>query len=1048
MEGDIVNFAGVGTATYPNSGDFLTTGGQIYQCKSRMASMKEATTNILSTITGANVGLMRFNGFDGGTLISSIKDIDANTVVESGSTSVATSNRDEVITKVLALPAVGATPLQETLYEAYSYFAGRGVPGKIDPIVPVTVDPNSTVDTPTNLSASNSTDQTDSTGLTNSSTYKSPIINQCQDNNVILLSDGLSTADNQNNGHSSFVYYGHNNQIRAISGRSCTDTGADCLDELAYGMANKKVYDGIDKDNYVYLHTVAFGTELDGTTQLKDASNQGLRPGATQDSQHYEAATARGLSTAFQSILLSLTRVTSDSFVSPAVAVNAFNRLQFKDDLYFAVFEPNATTRWHGNIKKYKVNTDGDIIDANGLNAVDASGFFHEDAQSYWSSDKDGDEVRSGGAASELTPAPRTLYATLGAPVLANSTDVTLLSEDAGLDTDGVTNAVDTALQAIDNAGLSFGTAATKKAILKWSLGRDIDQELEGSKTDSNFFLGETLHGTPYLLDYAVNGATADVLFSSTNQGMIHAVDGDSGQELWSYIPDPSLLDNLTAYYNNTPNADHKYGLDGEMEFYVERNADREVTKAHMYLGQRRGGNKYYGIDVSDALNASAGTKPVDILWNIEGGAEPFARMGQTWARPVSAKIKFCATSTSCATKDVLVLAGGYDTKYDEFEDDLGNTKTVESLKGNVNGNAIYIVDRTNGNLLWTAGKSGQTSTGSGVGYFHHAGMEHSFATEPTVVDADFDGIADLMFAVDVAGRIWRFDFRASVSVDATTGLINIDDSDIHVGDNASKNETSGGIIADLSETGVDRRFYNKLDISISPRTDNDLARYNIVVGSGYRARPLHDEGVDNRIYFVFDRNLQFPKLSVDNNGTPTGITYNYVDGTDIIDMDNSDLSEKDNDIVLDSTSTHQHGFYINLRNGSKEKMLNPTLTDDGLVLAVSYTPDDVVTTGTGQVCEKNIGNSSLYLIDLQTGEADIKALSKEGISSRPVIVIVEDDDGNREKVLLVGSESFKGSNPRTVTLDDDINEVSDGYLNPEQTGIINKINWWEKRGN
>ena len=71
---------------------------------SRSVIMKEVTKKVLSSVNNLNVGLMRFDGGDGGPVILDITDLD--------------SNRQTVIDAVDALPAGGVTPLSETFYES------------------------------------------------------------------------------------------------------------------------------------------------------------------------------------------------------------------------------------------------------------------------------------------------------------------------------------------------------------------------------------------------------------------------------------------------------------------------------------------------------------------------------------------------------------------------------------------------------------------------------------------------------------------------------------------------------------------------------------------------------------------------------------------------------------------------------------------------------------------------------------------------------------------------------------------------------------------
>jgi len=257
---------------------YISIGGDIYQCQRRITVMKDATKKVIDGMSGVNVGIMRFNYIEGGSLVSEVKDIDQGT------------NKADIISELLRLPASGATPLQESLYEAYAYFAGKSPQNKSQRL-DVTLDENSTVDYPTSLTTTTQNKVTPVLALDGDGDYISPIKNHCQDNNIILFSDGEPTYDTS-----------RSNDIRVFSGRSCSNNvNGDCLDELTYGLANKKVNNSIDQDNFVYTHTIAFANKI---KILEDAAKEGLRPGA--DKQSYRASDSQELTNAFQSILTSI----------------------------------------------------------------------------------------------------------------------------------------------------------------------------------------------------------------------------------------------------------------------------------------------------------------------------------------------------------------------------------------------------------------------------------------------------------------------------------------------------------------------------------------------------------------------------------------------------------------------------------------------------------------------------------------------------------------------------------------------------------------------
>src|SRR5205807_944041 len=83
---------------------------------SKMSIMQNAMSSLLASLTGVNVGLMRYSlTGNGGMVMSPITPIDSGT----------TRADDQALVKSWA-PS-GITPLSETYYEPYLYFAGGGV---------------------------------------------------------------------------------------------------------------------------------------------------------------------------------------------------------------------------------------------------------------------------------------------------------------------------------------------------------------------------------------------------------------------------------------------------------------------------------------------------------------------------------------------------------------------------------------------------------------------------------------------------------------------------------------------------------------------------------------------------------------------------------------------------------------------------------------------------------------------------------------------------------------------------------------------------------
>lgn len=986
-----------------------------YRCLQKLEIMKRALVNVVegdvndpdqNGVFGINLGLMRFNynanyngtTRHGGTIVDAVEP--ASDLTATPFDSATRTNRDDFIDKVEDMQFEGNTPLAESMYEAYKYFDGttpvnaEGLPRISGQDV---LDSRAVVD---GFVGSTVTDET----------YKTPLTtNQCQGNYVVLLSDGEPTADDDFSGSS---------HIGGLPGiESCGGTD-NCLDEVTRVL----------KDNLgVNTFTIGFDADID---VLKDAAREGSPNSNPADGDGYFLAEdLDGLESVFSRILSEIQSIENDTFTAPAIAVSAFNRLQAENDIYYAVFAPETHPRWNGNIKKYKVafssetitETDGsttvvltpEIQDANGINAVSPdTGFFSDESQSLWSADADGPVVAEGGAAGELL-VPRNLFASLDESTTtvtafgnANiDTAVTNLANAVeGLDSTGaIIGALDTASGVLDGlAAAIFGggtidsLSENVEQIIRWTLGEDVELALGGLPTDPNKYLAENLHSSPAIIAYGSSADTPkEVLFLATNQGLLHAITardqsetGGSigavgGSERWAYLPDPDLLKNLGGYYNKELDGslDHVYGLDAELTIDVERTAEGQIDHARLYMGQRRGGNKYFGLDVTNGYSL---TNPLSKLWTIEGGSGDFVAMGQTWAKALPTKLRVCASGT-CALQDVVVLTGGYDELYDDRNED------VADLSGTVKGNAIYIVDALTGALLWKASSS---AARSGFDDVVVSEMTHSIPSAPTVLDLNKDGGIDVIFAIDIAGQVFRFDFRSNTG--QTDEII------------------TGARIADLQETNINRRFYNPLDAVVLPKTDDGAEnRIALVTGSGYRAHPLDVEfsaGTGgNRYYVLYDENIGVPDLV---SGSPD---YLYVTNeTTSVEsvITAADLPELTVSSTFAPGSTHKLGYYVALGDSETEKVLSPSLITDGAAFGVTYTP----TVGTTNACSAAAGSSSVYQLDLLDGGIASEPLDKPGVSAAPVLAftLVTSDNGAEsvEPIIVIGTKPFGGKIP------------------------------------
>lgn len=770
--------------------------------------------------------------------------------------------------------------------------------------------------------------------------YRSPIVDECQSNHIVFLTDGEPT---QNQSAS---------LIRSMTGESsCEGSGyRACANDIARFLANEDQSSSLPGDTQrVLTHTIAFNLD-DSSGFLSGIATAG---GGLAKS----ASTASELLTSFEEIFASIADPTDTTFVSPGVTVNAFNRLTHRDEIYFALFRPEKTPHWPGNLKRYRIDSTGTIYDSTGDDAIDTdTGFFTEGARSWWSSEDDGNSAEVGGAADRLSS-----YTTRKLFTYYNGSPSTDLSNAANSLVDSNTNITKTML------GIEDESDAFRTTLIEWARGRDTkDIDGDGSTTDARKRLSDPLHSVPHLVTYGGTDENPDItIFYGDNEGFLHAIDGATGNSYFSFIPE-ELLPNLADLYDNSNTTKHPYGLDAPPNAWVKdvnKNLiieEADGDRVYVYIGMGRGGRNYYAVDATDR------TKP-RMLWTIRGGSGDFSELGQTWARPVKTTVNVNGTVT-----DVLIFPGGYDTNQDDV-----NVRSPDSM-----GRAIFMVNAVTGAKIWSAGPSSP----------HNLVLDDMLYSIPStirVVDINNDKLADQLYVGDMGGQLWRFDINNG---------------------NAISSLVTGAVIADVagSTPAEARRFYHEPDVSVL--IENNVRKLAVGIGSGYRGHPLNDS-IEDRFYL-----FKLPDVGgAPADGPDSGTYPDYVtlSESDLYDATDNLIGEGTDEQKVDALAALQtkSGWYIRMENEG-EKVLSAATTFAGTIFFTTYSPR-ASTTG----CTLGNGTSRRYQVFAADATprtnsddlADTEGLTKEdratelmttGIAADPQILRLE--GGN---VVCVGTE-------------------------------------------
>jgi type IV pilus assembly protein PilY1 len=837
-------------------------------CNPKIGIARDVIKGFLEDIQGVRIGLMVFNESDeGGHIVDEIKTLDEST------------NRTKLINDVGAIvaPSGQYTPLAETLYEAGLYFKGA-------------------------QSYFNSPPFTSSV-----KTYTSPIQYYCQKNYVIFMTDGMSTKDV--NAILAEVGDQNNDNKEPPNDPGYGSSGSDYLDDVAKYLYETDLLPDNPDDlktkgkQDVATYTIGFELDMsagDDAVWAKDLLERAARYGG---GKFYTTEGSAGLADVFSSILNEVLAKTS-SFVAPIVPVSRLEKTTAGDKIYLAFFRPNQSGIWSGNIKKYGVaqNNDpakgivvGDILDAPpGENkAVDSNGEFYPSSKSYWTtSSTDGGEVEKGGVGEVLknrdfTTNPRKIYGYFTGCTTDLTTSCNAFHEDNW-----------------DKLDVWLGTSGetNTKNLINFIRGLDAYGDDPNADTTGKrgWLLGSFLHSRPYVLNYA----DRTVIYAGANDGMFHAFDDMTGEELWAYIPG-SLLDRLKELHTDNPGI----FVDGSPKAYVSYNSDGiTVNKAIIIFGLRRGGYRYYGLDVTDPL------KP-KFAWYIGGDISGYEEMkgtfhsdAQTWSTPVIGKVK-----SGTADKWVAFIGGGYDVDQDD-----------DNPAADAVGRAVYVVDVLDGSLVKRFSRA------------EISDMTYCIPSDIAKLDLDGDGYVDRLYVGDMNGRMWRIGYHG------TNPSVNKSDVSQWTAKIVFKSN------AGLSEK---RKMFYPPDVTLE--TQDGVGYEMLFFGTGNREDPKGNKDMD-RIYAVKDK----------NPSSPLGET-NLVDVSDDL-LQDPGTSQTTKNTILANLNT-KYGWYIKLEKHDGEKSLASPLVYNKIAYYTSFSP----TVGsTDDKCFVGEGTATLYAVDYKTGEA------------------------------------------------------------------------------
>jgi type IV pilus assembly protein PilY1 len=203
------------------------------------------------------------------------------------------------------------------------------------------------------------------------------------------------------------------------------------------------------------------------------------------------------------------------------------------------------------------------------------------------------------------------------------------------------------------------------------------------------------------------------MVFVGANDGMLHAFNAGNGAEVFAYVP-YAVRSRLSALTANPYS--HLYSVDGSPavgDVFVS-----SAWRTWLVAGMNAGARGLYALDITNAASTTEASANQVVRWEV---GDSDADVGHVFSKPILVK-----------TKDGrwrAIVGNGYNSP---------------------NGRAVLLlVDLETGALTKVDTGAGSPAAPNGL-------------SAVTVVSSSDNGVADLVYAGDLQGNLWKFDLGAT----------------------------------------------------------------------------------------------------------------------------------------------------------------------------------------------------------------------------------------------------------------------------------------------
>ncbi|SEA47858.1 PilC/PilY family type IV pilus protein [Microbulbifer marinus] len=669
--------------------------------ESRLGVAKTAAKTFIGELGNVRVGIAKFNGENGATIMQGLSSLDD-------------ASRTTLNSKIDDIQPDGKTPLAEALADLGRYF----VEGYEDQQVMPNPDGSASMLTSADILGTGPS-YTYTNGGGNEVTTSKPnknvdgtvsgaaIQQYCQKNFILTLTDGAP------NGDSARTTY-----LEDFDGDGNSDA-ADALDDVAKALYDIDWRTDLQDKNNISSHFIGFASsDVQNSTLLQSAAGWGHGTYEYADSANSLLAS---LNNAFSSIAGTTGTQSSVAFNSTSLDAGSviysaqFDTSNFSGRLYARSLDPQRgrvdRTLWEAS-EQLGDNADREIITYLGGKGVPFT------ATALDTSSPDSDHESD-----------------LGFSDSANAPDAAWVDRLMYIRGDTSKDGTGTFRQRGTFSRLADASIAGDPKLLGDIVHSTPVYVGEPELNWPNYFANPSQSATYYEQFRIHNEGRTPMVYVGANDGMLHGFNAENGAEVFAYVPslvlNSSLEQGLHAFTDSIYN--HNYYVDltpTVSDVYIDMDGDRKEEWSTVLIGGlRRGGKGYFALNITDpSLLAAAetGTNAEQIvMWEFDG-ASGSNDLGYSFSEAQVARLN--------NGRWAAIFGNGYDS---------------------VNGVAgLFIVYLDGGLDGWSDADWEFISTEVGP----DASGRKNGLSSPRLIDLDGDRIVDRVYAGDLQGNMWAFD--------------------------------------------------------------------------------------------------------------------------------------------------------------------------------------------------------------------------------------------------------------------------------------------------